>query len=482
MASYLAPRLERIEHAYYPSQDDLWTAIRDEIKEAMTMFIPKRQTKRKDSHPWITKRLHRLIKKKNQLYKRCKRKGSLHLEKRYNMYRHLVQKLLRKQHADYVDRLFTDEEKTKDQLSKRFWTYVKHRRSPASANIGPLKRGNSLVTSAKERDEMFNNQFVSVFSDQTDKIDYNEMTLQATMKDIIIDRNGVHKQLASLNPAKACGPDGICPRVLRELADILADPLTTLFQSSLDKGVVPDYWKRANVCPTYEKGEKYQASNYRLVSLTYVVSKVMEHILTSQLMTYAEHHNIFHSNQHGFRANHGCELQLIELVADVTNALDQGDEIEACVLDFSKAFDKVNHQKLLYKLANCGVNFKLVSWIEDFLTGRTQKVVVEGEESESAPVISGIPQGSVIGPTMFLFYINDLPDNLQSIVRLFADDTIVCSTTKNHQLLQDDLDQLQLWENEWDMEFHPQKCQHLAFSRKAHPNTDKLKLHQTAIP
>ena len=108
---------------------------------------------------------------------------------------------------------------------------------------------------------MFNYQFVSVFSDQTDKIDYNEMTLQATMKDIIIDRNGVHKQLASLNPTKACGPDGICPRVLRELADILADPLTTLFQSSVDKGVVPDYWKRANVCPTYAKGEKYQASN-----------------------------------------------------------------------------------------------------------------------------------------------------------------------------------------------------------------------------
>ena len=120
MASYLAPRLERIEHAYYPSQDDLWTAIRDEINEAMTMFIPKPQTKSKDSRPYITKRLHRLIKKKNQLYKRCKRKGSLHLEKRYNMYRHLVQKLLRKQQADYVDRLFTDEEKLKDQLTNCF--------------------------------------------------------------------------------------------------------------------------------------------------------------------------------------------------------------------------------------------------------------------------------------------------------------------------------------------------------------------------
>ena len=189
-----------------------------------------------------------------------------------------------------------------------------------------------------------------------------------------------------------------------------------------------------------------------------------------------------HQHQHGFRANRGCELQLTELVTDITYNLDAGKETEVCVLDFSKAFDKVNHQKLLLKLANCGVNFKVVSWIEDFLTGRQQKVVVEGEESSMAAVTSGVPQGSVIGPTMFLFYINNLPDNIKSVVRLFADDTVVYNTTDNHQLLQDDLQRLAEWEARFDKEFHPMKCQHMTFSRKRIPDTQSLTLHDTVIP
>ena len=482
MANYMRPRLEIIDNQYQPSPDDHWTMIKELILEAMTIYIPQRQTRRKDSRPWINKQLHRLIRKKNQLYKRCKKRGTLHLEKRYNMYRHAVQKMLRKQHADYVHRLFTDESKSKGELSKRFWTYVKHRRSAAVSSIGPLKRGTLLVTDAKERAQILNEQFVSVFSRPSSPTNYAEHTLHAKMKEIVFDTNGIHKQLVSLKANKAAGPDGIGPRVLKEMADVLAKPLTTLFQSSLDTGKVPQDWKTASVCPVYKKGEKYLAENYRPVSLTCITSKIMEHIITSQLQTYAEDNNIFYSNQHGFRANRGCELQLTELVTDITYNLDAGKETEVCVLDFSKAFDKVNHQKLLLKLANCGVNFKVVSWIEDFLTGRQQKVVVEGEESPMAAVTSGVPQGSVIGPTMFLFYINDLPDNIKSVVRLFADDTVVYNTTDNHQLLQDDLQRLAEWEARFDMEFHPMKCQHMTFSRKRIPDTQSLTLHGTVIP
>ena len=118
--------------------------------------------------------------------------------------------------------------------------------------------------------------------------------------------------------------------------------------------------------------------------------------------------------------NHGCEKQLIELVSDIAHNLDQGEEIEACVLDFSKAFDKVNHNKLLLKLAQQGVSHQLISWVESFLSGRSQKVIIDGEESSEAAVTSGVPQGSVLGPAMFLllFHINDLPDNLQLTIRL----------------------------------------------------------------
>ena len=159
------------------------------------------------------------------------------------------------------------------------------------------------MTSVKEKAELLNDQFVSVFSDPSDNIDYTMLTLNSKMKNIVIDQNGVHKQLKSLNPHKAAGPDGISPRVLQELADVLAAPLTTLFQTSLDKATVPNDWKKASVCPIFKKGEKSAAANYRPVNLTCVTSKIMEHILTNQLMRFAEENNIFHSNQHGFRRN-----------------------------------------------------------------------------------------------------------------------------------------------------------------------------------
>ena len=136
-----------------------------------------------------------------------------------------------------------------------------------------------------ERADILNEQFVSVFSDTTPPTTYNELILNAKMNEIIIDVYAVHKQLVTLKVNKAAGPDGISPRVLKELADVLAKPLTTLFQNSLDKGKVPADWKMASVCPVYKKGEKYLAENYRPVSLTCVTSKIMENILMSQLQT-----------------------------------------------------------------------------------------------------------------------------------------------------------------------------------------------------
>lgn len=163
MCQYLDPRLEKIDKAYQPSPNDHWICIKELILKAVHIFIPQRQIRRKDSRPWINKQPARLIKKNNQLYKCCKRKGSLHLEKRYNAYHHVVQKILRKQHAEYVDRIFTDENKAKSELSKRFWTYVKHRKSAAVSSDGPLKRGTTLVTDTKDQAKILNDQFVSVF-------------------------------------------------------------------------------------------------------------------------------------------------------------------------------------------------------------------------------------------------------------------------------------------------------------------------------
>ena len=239
--------------------------------------------------------------------------------------------------------------------------------------------------------------------------------------------------------------DAIRPVVLKELAYEIA-PVSAIFQLSLDTGTVPQDWKTAFVSPIYKKGDKGNPANYRLISLTCILCKTLEHIIASGLTKHLEKHNFLYDLQHGFRERRSCETQLIQLVEDLTRSLTNGKQTDLILLDFSKAFDKMNHLKLLYKLQMHGVQGKTLPWIQSFLIGRTQSVVLEGECSDEVPVSSGVPQGSVLGPILFLLYINDLPDNVQSQVRLFADDTAVYLTI-NHpsdaSLLQKDLDQLQ---------------------------------------
>ena len=156
--------------------------------------------------------------------------------------------------------------------------------------------------------------------------------------------------------------------------------------------------------------------------------------------------------------------------------------MKACILDFTKAFNKVSHQKLQSKLAKCGISHQLVSWIDSFLSDRVQNVVVDGRESSVAPVSSGVPQGSIVGPALFLYmyYINDLPDTITSTVCLFADDTMIYYTAKNPKILLADLKHLETWEKEWNIEFHPLKCEHVTFTRKTENWT--FRLHSTQIP
>ena len=178
-------------------------------------------------------------------------------------------------------------------------------------------------------------------------------------------------------------------------------------------------------------------------------------------MEHASQNKILYSLRHGFRERRSCETQLIEFVNDVVSSMQDGLQTDVCVLDFSKAFYKVGHQRLLHKLEWYGVRGTTNQWIRSFLEGRTQSVVVEGAESDRVPVLSGVPQGSVLGPCLFLYYINDISLGLTSTTRLFADDTLIYMTLRNNsdaQKLQDDLRRREEWEDTWMMEFHPHKC------------------------
>lgn len=233
--------------------------------------------------------------------------------------------------------------------------------------------------------------------------------------------------------------------MLRDLADELAPALTMIYKSSLKNSVVPSDWRTASVTPVFKKGDRTRPDNYRPISLTSIVCQVMEHVVVSNIMEFAENNNILVPEQHGFRRRRSCETQLLGLMDEITHDLQAGKQTDLVVLDFAKAFDKVNHSLLVHKLSHYGIIGKTNAWIQNFLRDRKQAVVVDGAESGFVPVESGVPQGSVLGPALFLLFINDLPKQTQSKARLFADDTAcqrtICSR-KDLEILQDDLSKL----------------------------------------
>ena len=237
--------------------------------------------------------------------------------------------------------------------------------------------------------------------------------------------------------------------------------------------------------PVFKKGEKYKAINYRPVSLTCILCKQMEHILASNIMAHLNSNKLLYDKQHGFRSERSCETQLLEFTDDVLKTLRDRKQCDAIIMDFSKVFDKVSHDRLLYKLDCAGIDPQTSAWVKSFLSSRTQKVVIDGEESDAVSVTSGVPQGSVLGPILFLVYIDDMPKYTQhSRIRLFADDTIVYLTVTNMddcQKLQDDLKRLEVWEKEWLMELHPAKCHVLRITRKKSTATFPYTLHGEAL-
>ena len=269
------------------------------------------------------------------------------------------------------------------------------------------------------------------------------------MPNISVSLNGVLKLLKDLNPHKAAGPDQLKPIVLQRLRDVIAPVLQVNYQKSLDTGRVPNDWNTAYVCPLFKKGDTSLASNYRPISLTSILCKVLEHIVTTNVVSHMDYHNQLYDLQHSFRSKPLCETQLGTLVEDLMRNSLAGSQTDLVLLDFSKAFDKVSHQKLLLKLHQYGIRGSSLKWIQAFLSGRTQTVVLENEKSGTVPVTSGVPQGSVLGPILFLIYINDLPDKTRSKIRLFADDTAIYLAVSNLQdalILQQDLDHLHEWE------------------------------------
>lgn len=445
--------------------DSNWCLFRDTILGLVKKHVPSKQVQGKCQPPWFTHKHKRLCRRKERYYIKAKQKGGQQRWDQFKKVRNEVDKELRKANRDYVADLSTTEDK------KKFWNYIRSRKKD-NVGIQTLKIGHKTITDDQTKADTLAEQFQSVFTKEDPVLPTLPNSHFTDMNDIEITVDGVEKLLCTLKINKAVGPDGIPNAALKLAAAELAPALQFIFTQSLDHSELPEDWKRANISPIFKKGSKADPANYRPISLTCVCCKLLEHILDSQLMKFLAQHDILSDAQHAFRKSRSCDTQLITTLHDLTSNHNNNQTTDIAILDFSKAFDVVPHQRLLQKLNYCGIRNKPLGWIKAFLTNRSQRVVVKGKSSPWMPVLSGVPQGTVLGPHLFILYINDITETINSTTRLFADDCIMyrpINSPNDKVSFQSDLTKLVNWSHKWGMKFNATKCKVMRISRKRQP-------------
>lgn len=304
------------------------------------------------------------------------------------------------------------------------------------------------------------------------------------MSEITIDEAGILSLLGKLKTSSASDHNGFNNKILKNISSGIYRCLAAIFSLSLSSGTIPQDWLIAKVVPIFKSGDRSSPLNYRPISLTSTICKLLEHIIHSQVITYLEEHNIIFKYQHGFRKGYSCDTQLAGFTHDLHSSLDAGIQTDAVFLDFSKAFDRVPHHRLLQKLKQLNIHPLVLAWVQSFLSNRKQFTYVNNFNSPFVEVSSGVPQGSVLGPLLFLIYINDLPSSVNSKVRLFADDCVIyhtISSETDQQSLQFDLDSLTSWCSTWLMTLNPSKTKLMSFTKKASRIPTSYFLNNTSV-
>ena len=465
--------------------EESWNYFTAQLNNIIDKFVPETKYKnRKENFPLDAETVNK-IKLKNALSRKFIKTRKPEDRAKYNKVRNQVSKLTKRARKDF-ERNLTKEAK---ENPKKIWKYI-NSRSKLKVGIGelytdPNDTKSHKTNNNKEKANILNDFFQSVFTNEPEgevpSLGDKTKTGKKPWMKLKICRDNIAKILKSLKPDKSPGMDNINPRLLRETAEEIAKPLQLIFNKSLEERRIPTDWKKAKVSAIFKKGDKCYAGNYRPVSLTSVVCKVMERLVRDHIIEYMSANKLFTKRQYGFMSGRSTSLQLIRVLEEWTEALDRGQQVHCIYMDYQKAFDTVPHKRLLSKIKSYGVGDELNKWIQDFLTDREQYVDVLGEGSDWADVTSGIPQGSVLGPLLFVMYINDLPDLVSSTVYLFADDTKIFKIIENEndpKILQRDLDSLRKWSDTWLLRFHPQKCKFMNLGKNKEQVEYKLGDHR----
>ena len=449
---------------YRSDVNSQWRFFLGVINKLSEIYIPRqmRNNQNNKGNMPLGKETLVKIKKKHKLWKKfCETKdGKIHQE--YCRARNVAKNAVNRARKDYEKSIA----KQIKSNPKKHWQYIKNK---SKAKVGitnlltdPKDPKSKATDSDEEKAQVLSDYFSSVFVNEPKGSvpTLPELEVKYTMPELIITKDSVYKLMKNLNVSKSFGPDKLHPILLKELSQEISEPLQIIFNNTIKYNILPDDWKKANITAIFKKGKRNLASNYRPVSLTSIVCKIMEKIVRDHIITHMKNNKLFSSKQYGFINGRSTVLQLLNVLDKWTEVIDQGFAVDCVYMDFMKAFDTVPHRRLLGKMRSYKIDTKVISWVQDFLSQRVQQVVVNGCTSKWAKVTSGIPQGSVLGPLLFVIYINDLPDNVKSEPLLFADDTKlykIIKTEADKQTLQQDVYKLQNWSKRWLLKFHPDK-------------------------
>ena len=443
------------------------------ILEATLKFVPSYEIKiNKSDKSWITNNIRLKVKHRNAMLRRYRRnKSELNLSL-YKAARNEVVALNRKAKNEYLHKL--NVELSQASGSKKWHKIVgKFINKGESSRFPPLLTDNGLIFDCKAKANLMNKHFCEITKIKSQSLQLPQVVLKTSAKlnNINITQDEVLHELKNLDTSKSVGPDGVSPFILKNCCYVLCPFITRLFEKIVSQGLYPQSWKIANVLPIFKSGDPGLPSNYRPISITSVLSKLLERIVHHQMYDYVMKYNLISPAQSGFIKSDSCTNRLMHFINSIYCMLESKKQVAVIFLDIKKAFDKVWHKGLVHKLREIGIGGSLLNLISTYLQQRRQRVVIDGFQSELTELFAGVPEGGVLSTLLFNIFINDITDCIQSSVSLFADDTSIYSDFDSindpHILtLQNDLYRIEQWAKTWCIEFNPMKCKCMVFHKK----------------
>ena len=375
-----------------------WEYVKTRLASAENNCVPKKKRRTSSRPLWMQQNIMRTIRRKKRLWATYQKSKEFEEYQAYKRVERETRRLVRQAKKKF-ERKLAKEAKRKP---KMFYSYLNSKMSNRHS-VGPLKDGETVVSSNESMANVLNKFFASVFTvENPDLPESLPSDVPNKLSDVKFSEESVSAKIDALKIDAAPGPDKITPRLLKSVSDVLCKPLSIVFMRSLNESVVPEDWRIANVTSIFKSGSKMSPGNYRPVSLTSIVCKIMESIIRDNIVSHLVANELLHSSQHGFMNSKSCQTNLLEYLDTLTRLVDQGYNVDVIYLDFAKAFDKVPHLRLLQKLQSCGISGQVLTWIGCWLSDRKQRVVLDGHVSEWLPVTTGVPQGSVLGRCCFV--------------------------------------------------------------------------------